>query len=486
MEYNFDVNSDAKKFEPYYLKCICAGRAHEGLRANWQKQLRTVQNEIGFEYIRFHGIFNDEMAIYSEDENGNPKFFWQYFDELFDFLKEVKLKPIFELSFMPEAISTKPHTLFWWKGNACPTTDYDKWAQLVKATVIHCVERYGIDDVLEWKWEVWNEPNLGSFWTGTQEEYFRLYQVTVKAIKSVDKRFAVGGPSSSGADFRDNLNYLKAFIDFCSAEKLPLDFVSAHPYPTYCPLDTFGNEQMGYMSKNCNIEHLDLIRDIIDHSPYPNAEIHLTEYNTSPSPRDLIHDTLFPAPFLLYNLTQNIGKVDSLGFWTFTDIFEENGPGESQFHGGFGLMNVLGIRKPSYFAYKFLADMGSNLVYRDENCFATKKDEKMHILLWNYCYYSDAFASGDRSALSLYSRDDVFENKEFSFTVHIENAKAIKAYKLGRDNGSALHNWLRMGAPESPTQEQTFELISKSVPSEIKFMNHCKLNSNEVVYIIAE
>ena len=186
------------------------------------------------------------------------------------------------------------------------------------------------------------------------------------------------------------MNYLKAFIDFCSAEKLPLDFVSAHPYPTYWPLDTFGNEQMGYMSKNCNIEHLDLIRDIIDHSPYPNAEIHLTEYNTSPSPRDLIHDTLFPAPFLLYNLTQNIGKVDSLGFWTFTDIFEENGPGESQFHGGFGLMNVLGIRKPSYFAYKFLADMGSNLVYRDENCFATKKDEKLHILLWNYCYYSDA------------------------------------------------------------------------------------------------
>lgn len=107
MEYNFDVNSDAKKFEPYYLKCICAGRAHEGLRANWQKQLRTVQNEIGFEYIRFHGIFNDEMAIYSEDENGNPKFFWQYFDELFDFLKEVKLKPIFELSFMPEAIFHK-------------------------------------------------------------------------------------------------------------------------------------------------------------------------------------------------------------------------------------------------------------------------------------------------------------------------------------------------------------------------------------------
>lgn len=129
--------------------------------------------------------------------------------------------------------------------------------------------------------------------------------------------------------------------------------------------------------------------------------------------------------------------------------------------------------------------MGNELVYKDENCFVTKKDNKLHILLWNYCYYTDAFAKGDRSALSLHNRDAVFENKELVFTIHIKNAKVIKAYKLGRDNGSALHNWLRMGAPESPTKEQASELISKSVPSEIKFTNHFKLDSNEVVYIIA-
>lgn len=229
-----------------------------------------------------------------------------------------------------------------------------------------------------------------------------------------------------------------------------------------------------------------MIKNIIENSPYPNAEIHLTEYNTSPSPRDLIHDTLFPASFLLYNLTQNIGKVDSLGFWTFTDVFEENGPGESQFHGGFGLMNVLGIRKPSYFAYAFLADMGNALVYKDENCFVTKKGAKLHILLWNYCYYTDEFAKGDRSGLSLHSRDDVFEHKKLEVDVRIENAQDIKAYKLGKDNGSALHNWLKMGAPESPTKEQAYELISRSVPDEIEFANHFTLNSNEVVYIIAE
>lgn len=486
MDYHFDKNSEAQSFEPYYLKCICAGRAREGLRASWQKQLKLVQDEIGFEYLRFHGIYNDEMAIYSEDETGKPKFFWQYFDELFDFLQEVGLKPILELSFMPEAIATKPHTLFWWKGNACPPTDYDKWAQLVTATVLHCVERYGRESVLKWKWEVWNEPNLGSFWTGTQEEYFHLYKVSAKAIKSIDERFPVGGPAASGADFRNRLTYLRSFLDYCKEENLPLDFVSAHPYPTYWPLDTDGNEQMGYLHKNCNIEHLDMIKSIVKNSAYPNAEIHLTEYNTSPSPRDLIHDTLFPAPFLLYNLTQNIGKVDSLGFWTFTDIFEENGPGDSQFHGGFGLMNVLGIRKPSYFAYQFLSNMGNELVYRDANCFATKKGDALHVLLWNYCYYTDEFAGGDRSRLSLHHRDDVFENRKLEFSVTINNAKRYKAYKLGKDHGSALHHWLKAGAPENPTRKQALELIHCSVPSEIPFTNRFVLAPNEVVYLIAE
>lgn len=304
--------------------------------------------------------------------------------------------------------------------------------------------------------------------------------------KSVDERLSVGGPSSSSADFRDNLNYLRAFIKYCGKENLPLDFISAHPYPTYWPLDTDGNEQMGYMSKNCNIEHLDLIKNIVENSPYPNAEIHLTEYNTSPSPRDLIHDTMFPLPFLLYNLTQNIGKVDSLGFWTFTDIFEENGPGRSQFHGGFGLMNVLGIRKPSYFAYKFLSDMGNELVYKYENCFVTKKDEKLHILLWNYCYYTDEFAKGNRSKLTLYNRDDVFENKKLEISLDIKNAKSIKAFKISKDKGSAFHNWLNMGAPENPTKEQADMLVNDSTPKEIQFTNEFILNPNEVIYIIAK
>ncbi len=449
----------------YYTKCITAGRAAEGLRADWQEQLKIVQKEIGFEYIRFHGIFHDDMTIYDEDENGKPKFWFGYFDKLFDFLLSVGLRPIFELGFMPDKLKANNKTLFWWKAHICPPNDYDKWALLVSETVKHAVDRYGIDEVKKWRFEVWNEPNLGSFWYGTQEEYFKLYKYSVNAIKAIDKDLLVGGPSTSGADFREDLGYLKDFIKFCEKKNLPVDFFTAHPYPTYWPLDIDGNEQMGYMGKDVCCEFLDNIKNIVDSSKFKGAEIHLTEWNTSPSPRDLIHDTEFPASFILYNITQNFGKVDSLGFWTFTDIFEENGPGEQPFHGGFGLINQDGIKKPAYYAYKFLSELGDEIISIDNHKIVSKTDDDYILILWNCCYYKDEFAKGDRNKLTFTNRDEVFENKneEIYVTIELSGKYTLETYTLDKET-SALHNWVKIGAPQYPTVEQINALKNQSAP----------------------
>lgn len=224
---------------------------------------------------------------------------------------------------------------------------------------------------------------------------------------------------------------------------------------------------MGYMDKESTKRHLRLVREIVDNSPYNEAEIHLTEWNSSPSPRDLIHDTPFMAPFILYNCLQNIGLVDSLGFWDFTDIFEENGPGESLFHGGFGLINYQGIKKPSYWAYYFLSKLGNQMLYCDENTVITKKDESLQVLLFNYCYYEEEFTKGNRSKLSLTSRDNVFEDKTIEIELDIKNIpKDYKeeVYRLGKEYGSALHQWIQKDAPESPTKELIGELIANSKP----------------------
>ena len=448
----------------YYQKCITFGRAAEGLRADFQKQLIEMQKDIGFEYVRFHGIFHDDMAVYKEVD-GKPQLWFGYVDKLFDFLLENDLKPLLELGFVPTELATVPNTVFWWKANGCPPNDYDKWHFLVKGTVEHLVERYGLDEVKQWYFEVWNEPNLGSFWRGTQEQYFKLYEISVDAVKSVCEDLRVGGPSTSGADFREDLGYLKAFIKFCEEKKLPIDFFTAHPYPTYWPLDTDGNEQMGYMKKEICTEFIDNIKNIVDSSIYKGAEIHLTEWNSSPSPRDLIHDTPFEAPFLLYNITQNFNKVDSLGYWAFTDIFEENGPGEDEFHGGFGLITNNGLKKPSYWAYYFLSKLGDEIVEISDRHVITKQGENYQIIIWNYCYYTDEFAKGDRSKLSLTDRDNVFEVKDekFNISLNLDGEYKLTEYTLDKDT-SALHNWVKLGAPKYPSRNDILILDAISQP----------------------
>lgn len=448
----------------YYQKCITFGRANEGLRADFQAQLIEMQQEIGFEYVRFHGIFHDDMAVYKEID-GKPQLWFGYIDKLFDFLIENGLKPLLELGFVPTELATVPNTVFWWKANGCPPNDYDKWHYLVKGTIEHLVERYGLEEVKTWYFEVWNEPNLGSFWRGTQEQYFKLYEVSVDAVKSVCKDLRIGGPSTSGADFRENLGYLKAFIKFCEEKNLPVDFLSAHPYPTYWPLDTDGNEQMGYMKKEICTEFIDNMKNIVECSKYKGAEIHLTEWNSSPSPRDLIHDTQFEAPFILYNITQNFNKINSLGYWAFTDVFEENGPGEDEFHGGFGLITNNGIKKPSYWAYYFLSKLGDEIVELSDRHIITKQGDNYQVIIWNYCYYTDEFAKGNRSKLTLTNRDNVFENKEekFNISLILDGNYTLTEYTLDKCT-SALHNWVKMGAPKYLSREQIKSLKNESQP----------------------
>ena len=285
--------------------------------------------------------------IYHE-ENDQPVYNFHYLDTLFDFLLEVNLRPLLELSFMPYDLASGEAYVFWWKGNITPPKDYQRWSDLVTATIHHCIHRYGLEEVLRWYFEVWNEPNLiNGFWSSTQVEYFKLYEVTAKAIKALDSRLRVGGPATSDSG-GVKAPWVDEFVTFCAERKLPVDFISTHPYPNQWPLDNYGETIMGYRDEDSTWIDLQRIRACVDQSPFKEAEIHLTEWNSSPSPRDLVHDTAFMAPFVVMNNLKGLGLVDSLAFWTFTDVFEEGRAGNTIFHGGFGLMTTQGLKKPSY------------------------------------------------------------------------------------------------------------------------------------------
>lgn len=480
-----DASSKGTEFEHYWRKLTTFSRATEGLRGKWQSQLRELQRDVGFEYIRFHGIFNDEMMVYNIDPSGEVVYNWSYVDELFDFFMEIGIKPFIELGFMPSELRTSDKTMFWWRANISPPSDIRLWTDLVQNFIVHCIDRYGLKEVKSWYFEVWNEPELENvFWTGGQEEYFKFYRETAFVIKKISVDLKVGGPAISHQAETVN-TWLEDFLDYCSENNVPLDFVSFHIYPERYMMSEeherileFGTEeelQEAWLNikriyadeDNTYDTIISALEKVEKHLPY-TPEIHITEWNASAYGRNLIHDTSYVATFIIDNVLKCAGTVDSIGYWTFTDIMEETKAGISHFHGGFGLINKDGLKKPSYYAYYLLSKLGDRIIAQGEDYIVTKSKDDIQILAYNFAYFDDLFLNGDVSALSETERYLVFEEKP---TIEIEidlsglNGRyKVTRYMLNREHGSVFDKWVEMGAPENMTEEELEFLKGQATP----------------------
>ena len=239
-----------------------------------------------------------------------------------------------ELSFMPRTLASGNTTVFRYQANVTPPKDYEQWATLIGKLTSHWVERYGLSEVRKWFFEVWNEPNLPAFWTGTQQDHFKLYRSTAEAIKSIDSSLKVGGPATAKNE------WIPEFLDFCEKNHVPVDFISTHHYPT----DAFGQIGADTMTQLQNaprgIMRLETAttRDLARGLP-----VYYTEWNTSSNPRDPLHDEPFTAAFAAKIVMETAGLVEGYSFWTFSDIFSENYFPSIPFQGGFGLLNIHGI-----------------------------------------------------------------------------------------------------------------------------------------------
>jgi xylan 1,4-beta-xylosidase len=480
------AKSQGKKLDHYWSKCVGAGRANEGLRANWLEQLALAHKECGFQYLRFHGLFHDDMFVYRE-EQGKPVFNWQYIDELFDRMLDIGIRPFVELGFFPKAIS-EAATCFWWGGHGTPPSDFRKWKVLVEKFIEHCLSRYGADEVHRWYFEVWNEPNLKGFWNGTQSQYFELYKTTVLAIKAIDHKLRVGGPATSsyhpdeavyerlkskkeitaedfiGVECRGP--WIEEFLAFCGKEDLPVDFVSSHPYPTSYPIDSDGNGLEISRPVTSTYTDIEWLRRTIAKSKYKNAEIHLTEWSSSPSPRDHTHDYLQAATYIAKINVDCIGLTNSLSYWTFTDVFEEGGAGDSIFHGGFGLINFQGIVKPAFHAYRMLNQLGDVEIIRNEMGILTRNSSDGKISAVFYNYPDEVIAAAPISKGSCDVAEKTLatgKNKCLALTILDLNPNAHFIVEiLDKENGFALREWQNMGSPNPPTREQTRLLREES------------------------
>ncbi|WP_256013941.1 GH39 family glycosyl hydrolase [Desertivirga xinjiangensis] len=453
-----NVNQVAGKKSTVFNECIGAGRANEGLRADWQQQLAMVKKDIGFRYIRFHGLLHDDMAVYTLDKQGKLIYNWQYVDKLFDYLLSINMKPFVEFSFMPAALASGPKTIFWWKGNVTKPKSYNEWDELIRRLVTHWQDRYGKDEVKTWYFEVWNEPDLRGFFDATQADYFELYAHTVKAVKSVSADYRVGGPATSAT------KWIGDFLAHCESNNLPVDFVSTHDYGTTSVLDELGTKKQKLKNNQDTIAiNVKKVREQINASKFKDAELHFTEWNTSPSSRDPIHDTYQNATYILNTLKKAQANSNSMSYWTFTDIFEEAGPGPTPFHGGFGLLNLQDIRKPSYYAYKFMNELGENeLKNSDASSYICKSNNSnVQALIWNY-----TFASTEKEYNQGYFiKDQPSRAKEMVY-FEIENLDKgqyrAEVYQVGYKINDPFTKYIEMGSPSDVSLAQMAELKKAS------------------------
>lgn len=443
-----------------FKECIGAGRANEGLRADWQQQLKQTKLDCGFKYIRMHGLLTDDMAVYREDHDGKPIYNFQYVDVLFDYIIDIGMKPFVELGFMPQALASGSETIFWWRGNVTPPKDYQKWEDLVYNLTTHFTNRYGSDEVKTWYFEVWNEPNLSpGFWSSTQQEYFKLYKYAANGVKRVNPAYKVGGPATAGAAWEPEM------IDFCTKNHIPLNFISTHAYGVDVGyLDEFGSTGT-ILSKNRMNVSQDVInsRREISQSAMPNLELHYTEWSSSYTPADPLHDSYHQAAYILDKLKQIGTAANSMSYWVFTDIFEEAGPRVTPFHGGFGLLNLQGIKKPAYHAYSFMNKLGqTELINNDTLSWVCKNNNgDIQLLFWDFTH-----TLPDSTNNQAYYINNLPPNNKGKIIINIANVPLgnyqMQTYKIGYQHNDPYTLYYMLGKPNQLTKRQVEFLKNQS------------------------
>ena len=475
-----DVRVKTEPFTHYWSVGVGAGRANEGLRDGWLEHLQLVKKNCGFRYVRMHGLFHDDMFVYFRKPDGKVVYNWQYIDELYDRMLAIGVKPFVELGFFPKDMAAEnSKTQMWWKGYvSVDRNNFGKWHDLIKAFTQHIVDRYGINEVLTWYFEVWNEPNLtgtGGFFHGTKSDYFRLYKEAVTAIKSIDERLKVGGPATSNfiADHRhdgeildhsqsrfytqEEINkqqwkgvWIEDFLHYCEKENLPVDFISTHPYPTDYALDPETGRGKGAIRYVHSLkDDIQWLRQQLADSKYPEAEIHLTEWSTGPNSRDRMHDILPPAAYIIKTNLDCIGLANSLMYWTFTDVFEEKGGGEEIFHGGFGMINFQGLVKPSFHAYRMLNQLGDEKIYYKDPLFISRssKTGKLSAIAFNYP------KEYEQTVPSMQNFTNYMNASSKTLDIVLEGLNPNACFEievLDKMHGNVYDAYLNMGAPHSP------------------------------------
>jgi xylan 1,4-beta-xylosidase len=415
------------------------GPGGSDVAAEYADALRIMRDEVGVRTVRAHGTFLPETVTVREDGT----FDFTGLDEVYDRFLETGLKPVVELSFMPAALCEDPdYTVFEYNATVSVPKDWARWGDLVRTLTEHLRDRYGADEVATWEFEVWNEANLEVFWNGTQEDYLRLYEVAARAVKGVDERIRVGGPSSAAA------GWVGAQLEYCLANDVPIDFVSTHTYG------------------NAPLDMRPLTRSFAKATGKTEPEILWTEWGVTPTHFHRVNDTVFAAPFVLRGMKSALATTDCLAYWVCSDQFEELGWPPRLLHGGFGLLTVGNLRKPRFWALAMLSALVGGRIPATVTgdgaeamveALATKTATTADVLVWN--------GTLDQSKI------DGASILDRAVTVEVTGLDAgtysVQSTQVDAEHANVSRAWADLGGGDWPTNEQWDTLrAADTLPSE--------------------
>ena len=480
-----DAKASQTPFPHFWEKTFGSGRAILSLRDDYRKNLDTVHEATGFESIRFHGILMDDVGLYDPDRrtqnpgqaavaaNQASVYNFSYVDEIYDGLLEHHVRPFVELSFMPKKMASDPNALhaFWYKQNVSPPKDYALWDGMIKAFAQHLVARYGVEEVSTWRFEVWNEPNI-DFWVGEpkQSTYFALYDHTARALKSVSPRLMVGGPSTAQAD------WVTPFLAHAKAEKIPVDFVSTHVYANDTAKDVFKTDEQ-IPRDQMVFRSVKKVHEEILKSAYPAIPLIFSEYNASYANEPNVTDSTFMGPWLANTIRLCDGLTESMAYWDFSDVFEEQGVTRTPFYGGFGLIAEDRIPKASLNVFAALHQLGDvRLANASDNAIVTRrKDGSLVVALWNYAGPDGARGNIEEKYTPPGPPGPA---KRFNLTL-AGMAKTAKAsmVRVDEDHGNVLKAYDAMGRPGNLSRDQIAQLreAGRAAPAEAAAFRDGKL-----------
>lgn len=480
--YNLNFSAATKPMEHAWELCVGSCHAPTALREDYRCQLKQASHDCGFRYVRFHGLFGDGMSVLTRAnqmmsrEHGADEYILSFtnIDSIFDFLLSIGMRPFVELSFMPELLTSGPTTMFHYKARTSPPDDYGKWQWLVEQFVAHCIKRYGLGEVRQWFFEVWNEPNLGGprspvgFFGGTKEEYFELYAAAANGVKAIDHMLRVGGPATA-----DNA-WVADLVAYCRKSNVPLDFITTHNYPT----DLLSGSKHGGPSIWSITQRKDLSSEqraqlVTDYMTKKNTiwsriprglltewakesvaeadglPVYYTEWH---SHADIASDGPFGASFIAKTCMDNNGIVQGYSYWTFSDIFEEGGMPHTPYHGGFGLLTLQGVPKASYRAFQLLHKLGDEI-------YETYTDDTVDV----YAVKHTPAGALQLLIVNHQSLQQEIKSEEIMLAVgNLPSCVSATVERVDDVHSNSLAKWFEMGQPDYPDENIVLQLKAAS------------------------